>query len=523
MIGAGGRFVVLLFAVAFYLTPTKKQAQRSFELPLLESPMASRENQGYLIAVIVLVLLSLVLALAAFLAFSKVNEYADNKQAAEQKLAVTEKLLQANEIRSGVLKAMIGVGESSMSEAQTQIDMLNNLPNQVSDANGKKSLQDIHKDVTDIKAMFDRAVKAGSAGNEGAVLTFLSTIDNLNASVAKMNVEYKVKENQAVFEEQEAQRKIREMEAQVANAEKEKQQAEQDLATEKEARRADQSAHQLAMNEAAASLQRANENHAKARELLNEELSKLRTEEAALRDNNTKLVAKVVEFTQEVFDSADGQVVKVFPGTNMVYIDLGRVHALPPNISFSVYDRAVTNYEKGKHKATIEITRVMDNQSEGRITYEDPTDPILPGDWVLTPTWGPGQRVRFALAGVFDLDGDGNSDLEQMKVIIERNGGEVVCWHDNDGQIFGQIDSTIRYLALGEAPRLGVRANPAVVAAMSAMKNEAEANTIQIIDKEKLLQRMGVRVQGKMELLNRAVREGGFEPRTAPLNRKGDE
>jgi hypothetical protein len=469
-----------------------------------------------LIAVIVLVLLSLVLVLAAFLAFSKVNEYADNKQAAEQKLAVTEKLLQANEIQSGVLKAMIGVGETSMSEAQTQIDMLSNLSNQVADAAGKKSLQDIHKDVTDIKTTFDKAVKAGSGGNDGAVLTFLSTIDNLNASLAKMNVEYKVKENQSVFEEQEAQRKIREMEAQVANAEAEKQQAAQDLATEKDGRRSDQTAHQTAMNEATARLQKANEDHERARERLNEELGKLRSEEASLRDNNTKLVARVVEFTREVFDSADGQIVKVFPGSKMVFIDLGRVHGLPANITFSVYDRSVTNYEKGKQKASIEITRVMDNQAEGRITYEDPTNPILPGDWVLTPTWGPGERVRFAMAGVFDLDGDGNSDLEQLKVMIERNGGEVVCWHDNDGTIHGKIDSTVRYLALGEAPRLGVRANPAVVAAMTTMKNEAEANTIQIIDQQKLLQQMGVRVQGKMELLNRAVREGGFEPRTAP-------
>jgi hypothetical protein len=482
--------------------------------------MASRENQGYLIAVIVLVLLSLVLALAAFLGISKMNEYADNKDAAERELAKKEKLLQANEIRSQILKAMIGVGESSMAEAETRIDMINNLAGQVSDTNDKKSLQDIHKDVLDTKGVFDRAVRANTAGNESGVVNFLSTIDSLNASLAKMNVEYKVKERQTAVDEQEAQRKIAEMEALAADAERQKQDAERDLASEKESRRADQTAHQTAMNDATTRLRGANEQHERVRQQLNEELNRLKTEEVSLRDNNTKLTAKVVEYTREVFDNADGQIVKVFPGSNLVFIDIGRVHGLGPNHSFSVYDRSVTNYEKGKQKASIEITRVMDNQSEARVTYENPTDPILPGDWVLTPVWDPGQRVRFAMAGVFDLDGDGISDLQQLKSMIERNGGEVVAWHDDEGQIQGQIDSTVRFLALGDPPNLGVRANPAVVAAMAKMKSEAEANTIQIIDQQKLLQRMGVRAQAKLELLNRAVREGGFEPRTPPAGEK---
>ena len=47
--------------------------------------MAARENQGYLIAVIVLVLLSLILALLAFLGWSSANENSDLLTAANQK------------------------------------------------------------------------------------------------------------------------------------------------------------------------------------------------------------------------------------------------------------------------------------------------------------------------------------------------------------------------------------------------------------------------------------------------------
>ena len=90
--------------------------------------MAARENQGYLIAVIVLVLLSLFLALATFLGWSKVNEYADNKLAAEQSLALEKKLNQANGIKAEVLKSMIGeMGGGAVAEITTQIESLDRL------------------------------------------------------------------------------------------------------------------------------------------------------------------------------------------------------------------------------------------------------------------------------------------------------------------------------------------------------------------------------------------------------------
>jgi hypothetical protein len=477
--------------------------------------MASRENQSYLIAVICLVLLSLVLALVAFWGISKMNEFADNRDAAEAKLAANEKLLQANNIRSDVLKSLVGVGDSALSEVPTQIDMLQNIPNQVSDAGIKKSLQDIHTEVAAIKATYEKAVKSG-VGNEGEVITFLSAIDNLNASLAKMNVEYRVKENQSVSAEQEAQRKIKEMEALVKKAEDEKQTAQADLQKEKDARRADQEAHQLAMNQASEAQRKSNDLFEKVRGGLEDQVKNLTEKEATLTESNATLTAQKNELTREVFDRADGQIVKVFSDSNLVYIDIGRAQGLTPNHTFSIYDQSVTNFEKGKEKGSIEITRVMDNQSEARVTNEDPTVPILPGDLVLTPTWDPGQRVRFAMAGFFDLDGDGFSDMPQLKSMMERNGAEVVCWHDEGGEVFGKIDPTIRFLVLGTLVQDGINVNPAIIAAMKKLKSEAEANTIQIIDQQKLLQRMGVRAQGKLEVIDRRVREGAFQSRTVP-------
>ena len=54
--------------------------------------MAARENQGLLIAVIILVLLTLVLALAAFLGLSKAGENADSNLQFEADVAYNKKL-----------------------------------------------------------------------------------------------------------------------------------------------------------------------------------------------------------------------------------------------------------------------------------------------------------------------------------------------------------------------------------------------------------------------------------------------
>jgi len=110
------------------------------------------------------------------------------------------------------------------------------------------------------------------------------------------------------------------------------------------------------------------------------------------------------------------------------------------------------------------------------------------------------------------LDGDGFSDLDKLIQLIKRNGGEVVAWHDDDGNIQGKIDSSVRYLVLGEAPSIGPDANPAVVRAMAKMEGQADENTVQPISLQKLLNRMGIRSKPKMEKIDRRI--GEFQKRS---------
>ena len=86
--------------------------------------MAARENQGYLIAVIILVLLSLVLALVAFLGVQGAYEQADTAKSFEQKAYVAQKQAEAESFKAEAYAAMIGsLGTAPAELAQAKQDL----------------------------------------------------------------------------------------------------------------------------------------------------------------------------------------------------------------------------------------------------------------------------------------------------------------------------------------------------------------------------------------------------------------
>jgi hypothetical protein len=120
---------------------------------------------------------------------------------------------------------------------------------------------------------------------------------------------------------------------------------------------------------------------------------------------------------------------------------------------------------------------------------------------VLSPTWDPGYSTPIALAGSFDLDNDGFDDSNKLKQMIKLNGGDPRVFHDEQGNITGTVDPSIRYLVLGTAPVEGPEANPEVVEAMKIMEAQAQSSTVQVIDQRKLLNWMGVHGRAKVEKL----------------------
>ena len=140
---------------------------------------------------------------------------------------------------------------------------------------------------------------------------------------------------------------------------------------------------------------------------------------------------------------------------------------------------------------------IGDDASGYRAEFLDLVRKSVPQDDLLEAEFYHADQVTIALGGFFDLDGDGVSDLEQLKRMIARNGGRVVVWHDENGNVTGKIDATTRCFVLGPSPRSG---NREVFETMAKLKEQAEASSVDIIDLPKLLNWMGIQGKGSSKI-----------------------
>ena len=486
--------------------------------------MAARENQGLLIGVIILVLLTLVLALAAFLGLSKAGENATNLKAAEKKLLLAEKLGDAHRIESDILMAYAGDFGPSVAEVQTQIDSLNRLATTRDlESGGQSQIKAVVERVEALKQAYEKDM-LGSVATEGGQPaqepTWRDTIKNLTKLVADKNKQLNIQLNQSRQSEAEAKGEINNLQKEVEANKAALAESQNELQQEKKRSLEKENELKSKLDQAVAKNRTVNEELQNFRQRTTKEIRGLQNDIAGYQSQNEILKTRINRYEREVFDRPDGQVIKVASGLGSVFIDLGSEDGLTNNRTFAIYDQRVTNFEEDKHKAMIEVTRVHPYRAEARITEENPVDPILTGDFVLTATWDPGFAVPIALAGVFDLDGDIYDDRDKLIQMIERNGGKVVASHDDDGNIIGKIDGTVRYLVKGDPPSLAedasaqlTRNSTAIIAAMQEMEQQAEKNTIQVIGLQKLLSRMGVRAKPKTLQIEK--RSGPF-PKRAP-------
>ncbi|MEE2826608.1 MAG: hypothetical protein VYE64_08275 [Planctomycetota bacterium] len=472
--------------------------------------MAARENQGYLIAVIILVLLTLVLALTTFLSASRMNENARKLTETEQKLVVQKSMSEAYQIEAQVLRAYVGELGPSLAEVDSMYDRLDSLQlnNKLSDAN-KNSLSDVFKSLKEVQGEYDKDMKlfiASDGSDQAQEQTYRNLVRNLNAVLSKAhNTETVLREQMATTQ--------READADVAKMTEKVTELQTTLKTTQDTMDKDKSDYQAKEQSLQASLDNAkSQNESVNRQFQNyaqtatAEQKKLKNDIKGLESEKVAMKVKLDRYEQENFDLHDGRVVRVAHKIDRVYLDLGSADGLRPNLSFAVYPQTATDFQRDEYKAMIEVTRITgDHQSEARITLEDPTNPILAKDYVLTATWDPGYSVPIALIGLFDLDGDGSSDLGRLKQMIENNGGRVVAWNDERGKITGKIDPTTRYAVLGESPEPSAEFSGALYSAINELTDQAKKNTVQQIDQRKLLNWMGRHNNATVEQLDSRI------------------
>lgn len=479
--------------------------------------MAARENQGYLIAIIVLSVLCILLILGTVFGWSKASEYSDSKIASEASLKLEKTLRQANETKAKVLATLIGAG-GSVAEVQPQLDSLTRLASGV-DAGDKSTVDAVATSLKEIKAVYDTDMKSNSSAGAADALepTYKNLIANLNSVLAKKHNELIVKTNENETNRIESDAKIQQAKAENDAMAKSLQETQKRFEDFKLKTAVEIAAFKDKMGATQAQASKLSDEFARYREVTDNEKAKLVSQKSEISDQASNMKQRLNKFEAEVFNIPDGKINKVNSNLRTVVLNIGKADGLKVNRNFSVYDRSVNNFEKGRHKASIEVTYLVgDNAAEARITEENPLDPILPDDQILSPVWDPGHAVPIALAGAFDLDSDGVSDIEKLMQMIKANGGDVVVYHDANGNISGAINPSVRYLVLGDAPVEGPNKNPEVVDAMKVLEEQAESNTVQIIDQRKLLNWMGLHGRPKLQKIGGPVDGGDEFQRRAP-------
>ncbi len=142
---------------------------------------------------------------------------------------------------------------------------------------------------------------------------------------------------------------------------------------------------------------------------------------------------------------ADGYVVTAKPGEEVVYIDLGRDAGMVLGLQFAVYSAGSGIPADGQGKARIEVVNIFDSAAECRIVEIHGREPILEGDVVANPVFDRERSLQFMVLGRFDIDGDGQVDVEgdrQIESLVENWGGTVAR----------ELSARVDFLVVGAAP-----------------------------------------------------------------------
>ncbi|MCC9601666.1 hypothetical protein LOC67_13995 [Stieleria sp. JC731] len=188
------------------------------------------------------------------------------------------------------------------------------------------------------------------------------------------------------------------------------------------------------------------------------------------------------------FERVQGEVRYVLRDGNIVSINLGSADALRRGVTFGVISRDDTSrLQDAKVKASIQVTRVLGpHLAEARVIgLPEISSPIIEGDAVYSPFWAPGRTVKIALAGPIDLDGDSKPDNAQLEGMVRAAGAEIA----DNGQQSGRIDPSVRFLVVGESPKLGDAddaRSAAIIADIGRAKERANQAGVTVIPAWKL-------------------------------------
>src|SRR5690606_30573174 len=133
--------------------------------------------------------------------------------------------------------------------------------------------------------------------------------------------------------------------------------------------------------------------------------------------------------------------------------------------------------------------------------------------------WHRGKKLRFALMGIIDLDGDGLNDMKLARDLIELNGGVVDAYVADDGTIQGEISVNTRYLVRGNEPTGGNAGK--LQKAWDTMSEDARVNGVELITLDKFINQIGYAPDDRVVQLGTKARSSDFPARAQGSDASG--
>jgi hypothetical protein len=218
--------------------------------------------------------------------------------------------------------------------------------------------------------------------------------------------------------------------------------------------------------------------------------------------------------SSDTFEVADGRVSMVNQN-GTVWVNLGSADDLRRQITFSVFDSDQHDAAKAPSKGSLEVTKILgDHLAEARVTDDDAKNPILAGDQIYSRVWHKGKKLHFALNGVIDVDGDGKSDLQMIRDLVELNGGVVDAYLGEDGKVNGEITVNTRYLVMGKFPEAATQTG--MQKGWQQLIDDGKTNGVEVIKLDKFLNQIGYTAGNRTVQLGADAKHEDFTPETEP-------
>lgn len=482
----------------------------------------SSAYQSFIIALVVFVILTFVLAVTTYLFFKKADENLKAFEAKQKELSeANTKRLDAETKREVLVKDVLGFDEGTTNE-----EIIENKKTAIDAVYGaylkKEDLQPTYADAVDWLAT---AVKKHSA----QLSSLQNTSEDLQRKKQEAEESHKKEMDKLAESRKAAQEDLEKLRKEKADYESQATQDKNKLADDKKAadervKRAQTLSGKIAEAQKLLSQDRRRRwpadpadgkdvgdppvdeqrlallleemrERERAVARLNQLVAQLRTLDPTIQSTVLNAIPK-----DDRVDSFDGRILSVNELDRTVLVACGTTTGLRPGLQFSVFSPGDPQPQLGDAKATVEVVAIeSDSLVRCRVRRDETRDPILPGDMVATSLWSPGTPLEVVVVGVVQFGGDTAGDDRRLEQLIERIGGTVEEAVTPSTTMV--VDAGVPKMAGGDAELQGARKQ------MTA--KQKEHRTRQLEDAKKL----GIKVVGiepflgMMGLQTEAVRQ----------------